>query len=566
MRRIFFLLCFPLLAAAQPPRSPVFTNPVQGPLRLSGTFGELRSNHFHTGIDVKGGMGVPILAVGEGYVARIKVQSGGYGNVLYLQHPNGYTSVYAHLNAFHPDIAEYVKEEQYARESFELDVRPPAGQFSFRQGDEIGKMGTTGFSFGPHLHFEMRITDGDMPVNPLSLGFQVADQRSPRMHQIKLYTPSASGDQMVTRKLDLVVRDDIYQPSEDTLRIAGEQLGVAIRVFDHMDGVRNWNGIYALELRQDGQQRYFFQADSIRFEQTRYLNAHLDYYENEIRDLDFHRCFLLPGNNLEMYNRKVGDGLIDLAADRIHRIDIMAYDWAGNQSSCTFWVERAGAAPSASLVNYQYIIRHDQPTQIREFYLEADFLPGTFYQDFLLTYDRTESYADGQLAPMHSLHHEGVPVHRSFQLAIRPTLQPDKLRNKMIIAHCPQKKSGEYVNWGGEWNGEMLTANVRTLGDFTIMVDTVPPEIKAERFSTDMRGWSQMQFKVDDNFSTADEASGLRYRAQVDGQWILLAYDLKNDLLVHVFDGSIGPGKHELVLEVMDHLDNRAVLRRTFRR
>ena len=167
-----------------------FRSPVDHHIKLSGTFGELRPNHLHAGIDIKaknGKIGQPLYATADGYVSRIKVQSGGYGNVLYINHPNGYTSVYAHLHEFPKAIAKYVKEFQYRRQSFEVEIFPEAERFRFKQGEVVGKLGLSGRSFGPHLHFEIRDTKTEKPINPLLFGIQVADNIAPKLHKLKAY-------------------------------------------------------------------------------------------------------------------------------------------------------------------------------------------------------------------------------------------------------------------------------------------------------------------------------------------------------------------------------------------
>ena len=567
MRFLFILLLFAVNGNHKNYPQDAFISPVNHKILLSGTFGELRSNHFHSGIDIKssnGGVGDPILAIADGYVSRIKIAGGGYGNALYLRHPNGYTSVYCHLHDLAPELADYVKRQQYARKSFSVDLYPPEGQFTVTQGQEIGHMGTSGYSFGPHLHFEIRSSASERPINPLLFGFEMQDTRAPRMHKLKLYTLNDRHETTDERTVDLHnLGGNRYGVAGDTLTLAAWRAGLALKVFDHHNGVSNWNGVYKLDVTVDGRPTYGFEMEDFSFAQTRYLNAHVDYCEQKTDKSLYHRTYRLPGNELDIYTTVVGDGIMELSNRRAARVEMRAGDVDGNVATLTFWLKRGEVTAPAS-APYNYVLLQDQANEIDNGALRLTARTGTFYENVYLAYQSLRDGSDGYHSNVHHLGDPLVPVHRYFDLSIRPTgTVPAALRDKVYLAEC---RDGDFSSHGGKWDGAWFTAPVRSFGDFALRVDTLPPTITPVSFSRDRSRSSKMSFKISDNLPTSSKARGLRYRGTVDGQWVLFEFDAKKDLLTHRFDERLprGSGEHELRLEVTDDRGNVATYERTF--
>lgn len=540
-----------------------FMTPVKTDVRLSGTFGELRSNHFHMGIDIKGGIGVPLYAAAEGHVARIKVQAAGYGRVLYIAHPAGYTTVYAHMNRFTDELEAYVKRQQYEREQFEVDLYPPAGRFAFRKGERIGEMGTTGYSFGPHLHFEIRDSKTEKPLNPLLFGIELNDQQPPRMHQIKVYALDEDRRALDSRIYDVSGQGKTYRTGVQTIYVDSDRVGLALKAYDHMNGARNWNGIYAAELWADGALHYKYEMEGISFDHTRYINAHLDYADQVSQKSYFNRLFALPGNRLPIYPEQVNGGVIELRAGQpAKEIQIRTQDASGNTSELRFRLLRGNDAAERETPEDRLHLTYDQAHEVHEGSASMFFSKGTFYEDidFNLYYSNPER--SGIYSSLYHVHDYKTPVHKYYELAIAPIFLPEELRSKAFIAYV--EPDGDVVNYGGRWREGRLYARVRDLGDFCVMADTEAPRIIPGYFRSNMQGRNRMTFKITDNFKTSGDARGLRYRATVDGQWILMEYDAKNDLLFHRFDGRIQPGAHKLRLDVWDSRDNISVLERNF--
>lgn len=541
-----------------------FRSPVNTPIKLSGTFGELRPNHLHAGIDIKaynGKTGQPILAVAEGYVSRVKVQSGGYGNVLYIAHPNGYTSVYAHLGKFPKAVADYVEKEQYRRKKFEVDLYPPQGKFTFASGEKIGTLGLSGRSFGPHLHFEIRDTRTEKPINPLLFGIDVVDQVAPRLHDLKIYHLNDKLETLKTQTFKPQKGGKGYRIPGDTLLIGAWRIGIGLKAFDHFKGTSNWNGVYAMEMFQDDELVYDFEMETFSFNESRYINAHLDYEEQVINKSYINRFYKLPGNRLSIYRNKTNDGVITLSKSKTSKITLVAHDLDGNKSTLEFWVRRNEVSPPDEKP-YNYLLHYDQENLINNANLRLYLPKGTLYENIYFQYQTSSENSTGIYSSVHHLHHSKIPIHRYFDLAIAPTNLPEELRSKAVIAFCD--KNNEMQNCGGKWKDGKLSTKVRSLGDYCIITDTTPPTIKPVAFQRSMKGFSRMSFKIDDNLEAAGKVDEFTYEATVDGQWVLFQFDAKKDLLTHYFDDRIGPGEHTLRLVVRDHSGNENIFERTF--
>ncbi len=541
-----------------------FQPPVAGPLRLSGTFGELRPNHFHGGIDIKGPVGTPIYAAAEGFISKIVVAPDSYGNHLYVQHPNGYTTVYAHLESFAPAIQQFVRKKQFEAEQFELTIVPSPQQFLVSSGTRIGSMGNTGHSFGPHLHFEIRETVTDKPHNPLLFGLKVADAIPPRLHEVKIYELDGQGSIRSTRTLPLLFNNGKYRVSKDTIELNTEEFGLAIKAYDHMDGVSNWNGIYALELSSGNERLYGFKLDAIGRGESRFLNAHIDYLEQKYRGSYFHRCFKLPGNLLTIYDSDK-TGRIPLLPGQTKKLDMVVRDIAGNSSTLELFVRRAPEESAFPKVYapYQFFWPYDRAHRIEDYQLYTDIPQGTLYENAFIRYE-VKTPATGQYSNVHSFLPEDIPLHLPFLLGLRAENMPQKLREKAFIG---QISRGSVTNWGGQWQDDgMLITSVRSLGHFCILVDTVPPVIQTERFSSDMRRYASMSFKISDNISAAYTLPNLRFKGYMDGKWVLFTYDEKNKRIQYVFEEELPKGTHQIKLEITDIMGNTSVFERSFLR
>ncbi len=541
-----------------------FQPPVADLMRLSGTFGELRSNHFHAGLDIKGGMNVPILAAADGYVSRISVSGSGYGNALYIDHPKGYTTLYGHLNAFSSDIADYVRKEQEKRESFSVELYLKPGQFPVKQGEQVALMGTTGSSSGPHLHFEIRDSETEKALNPLKFGLNFDQSSSLRLHQLKVYELDEEKQFLHAEEYDPFYSGGEYNIRGNTITVRSPRIGLALKAYDHMNGGRNWNGIYGMDLEVDEHPIFRFRMDAIGFEESLYINAHLDYREYREERSYYNRCFLLPGNKCSIYQSVQNEGFIELEVGERVPVRMRVLGVGNTERILTFWLEREPGSRPDPPVPHQYWLEHDQDNIISNFHLYMHLPQGAIYQDLPMTYNQAEEASFQVFSPVHSIHEPLTPVHKSFTLGIRPTLIPDELRDKAFIGRCTD--NNRVVNYGGEWKDGMLVTRTRTFGDYAIMVDEEKPDIRADRFQRDMRGWTSMRFRIDDNLPTSGMARSLSWRATVDGKWALLVHDAKRDRLTYEFPDELESGEHSFRLEVTDAMGNVEVFEESFLR
>jgi hypothetical protein len=548
--------------AADYPKDYFMAPVADSPLRINGTFGELRDDHFHSGIDIDGSTGEPVFAAADGFIDRVRVQASGYGNVLYVKHPNGYTTVYAHLDRFSSEIQKFVKETQYKRERFEVDLHPADGQFKVKKGQEIGKLGNSGSSSGAHLHFEIRRSGSDKALNPLSFGLPVVDKTPPEIRDMKVYFLNEKREVMTGKPFPLQHRKDGSAiVAGDTAHLGAWRIGFGIKAFDKQTGRKNDNGIYSIALYADGQLTYQWRMDELDFDETRYLNAHVDYPARQRYGAWFHRCFILPGDRLSNYARSESLGAIAISKDKATKIVVKVADAASNTSIITFWVKRSEFMETIVGPPYQFELPWDADSRIDLEDFTMILPKGALYENLSFQYKSTPDESDGMYSSMHHLHDDKTPVHRYFEISIRPRNLPPELRAKAVIANCGE---GRPDNCGGAWRGDYVVTKVRQLGDYCVMVDKEPPAITPVVFTEDMRKKSAMAFRVRDNFAISGSADHMTYRGTVDGQWVLFEYDRKRDRLTYTFDGRIGTGEHWLRLSVKDDRGNEALFERKF--
>ncbi|RMG76485.1 MAG: M23 family metallopeptidase, partial [Bacteroidetes bacterium] len=323
-----------------------FRSPLDIPLLLAGNYGEIRSNHYHAGIDIKteGVEGKNVYAAADGYVSRIKISEGGYGKALYITHPNGYTTVYAHLKRFNDTIEQYVRKQQYLKESYEIELFPPKNSLKVKKGDIIAVSGNTGGSGGPHLHFEIRETDTEVPINPLLFGFDIKDDIPPIIKHLTIYPiddTSFVNRRSRPKRYALSGSNGKYSLSA-TPEVKGI-IGFGIEVIDKLNGSNNRCGIYSIDLTIDGDTIYRHHIEDIPFHKTRYINCHVDYEAWKKDGIKTQRCYRLPNNQLDFYDKLKYNGLYMFTDDSVHEVRFIVKDTYQNTSELVFNVKSSTA-------------------------------------------------------------------------------------------------------------------------------------------------------------------------------------------------------------------------------
>ncbi len=579
LTRLLPLVAFCLLAfTADDDKYPkdYFRSPLGIPLYMAGNFAEMRSNHFHSGLDLKtnGAEGYPIYAAADGWISRIVVSPVGFGNALYVAHPNGYTTVYAHLQRFSKPFASFVEDAQYRRQNFRVDLSLNRGQFPVKKGEVIAMSGNSGGSSGPHLHFEIRDA-AQRPLNGLMFGLPIRDTTPPRIFAIKLY-PQGDGQVEVIRsgnaspligtrhapvELETSLVNGQYQlQGVDSLRVWGT-VAFSVRAHDYQDGSRNRLGAYRIRLDADGSLLYESEMEVFSFGETRFLNSHVDYGEHRTSRRWFQRSHILPGNRLSLYETR-DRGYLTATPGASVAMQYTIEDAMGNTVTLPFDVQGLASAPSTPADGPDYAMRiaRGRAQTFQTDGLTASFAPYTFYEDIELQHERTPrpvaAYSD-----LHTLHSSTTPVHKRFSLSLRPDDLPARLRPHALIGVIDSR--GNIGSMGGSYSNGVVTARIRNFGTFFVAVDTVGPTITPLNFRNgqNLSGTRSLEIKIED-----DLAGISRYEGRINGQWRLFAYDAKRNRLSHTFDERTRPGNHELELIVHDNAGNVRVFRADFTR
>jgi hypothetical protein len=349
-----------------------------------------------------------------------------------------------------------------------------------------------------------------------------------------------------------------YAPKNGSvLRVNAPKAGLAIHADDLFNGWANSNGIYEVEVRQDGGLIYHFQLNEIPFEETRYMNAHIDYKEKSVTGRMIHRCFRLPQNKLSVYDPAANDGTIYLEPNRLSLIEIKVKDVNGNTSSMSFSLQRIEHTIPYQPSNYNYFLPANEGNIIRKEDIEINMSANTLYENLYFNYFPTQDGSVGVYSQTHHLHNTSVPVHDFYELKIKPTRIPPGLENKMVIAKC-NPTNGSMWSMGGVWDGQFVSTKLREFGNYCIVVDEIPPTIVplgGFRDGKSMAGQSQISFKATDNLSEIKT-----YRLMINSQWVLLEYDYKYATFIYKFgeDSAVVHGENYLELTIADERGNTA--------
>jgi hypothetical protein len=562
LKNIILILLFASFTSSAQNKYPTnyFRSPLDISLHLSGTFGELRNNHFHAGVDIKTKRrtGFPVYATADGYVSRIKVAIWGYGKVIYISHPNGYTSVYAHLSKFGDGIQEYVKNIQYQKESYETgNIYPAENEITVKKGQVIAFTGRTGGFVAPHLHYEIRDTKTEHIINPLLFGLKIKDSIAPRINKLIAY-PIGEGSRInrSVKKQTLAIKKDSLNNYRTNRISASGSIGFGINVYDLLGKELNKNGVYSIEMKVNGKRHYYHDVETFSFAESKYINLLIDYpyfatYKNRIQ-----KTFREKETKLSIYEDLVKDGFVDVKEGFSYKVEIIAKDFKGNTSSVKIPIigikSEAVLTQKKDTTNYKILKNKFQ--KFTEGGVTVAFPKNTFYKDIFIDFS-----VNGKLATVHK---PTIPLNKSFTITFDSTMYKKSEAEKIYIANINNKKYPSYQNTRKKSDKVFTTS--KTLGKYTLLIDNQIPKIYNPNFKNN--GWvSQLNFLT---IKISDIQSGIKsYKAFIDDEWILMEYDVKKKKLSYNFnDKKLVGSKHIFKLVVSDNVGNTNTYNATFYR
>ncbi len=564
---LFFLLIFSglqgfaqVFPARQYPKG-YFIYPVEAKIGLAANFGELRPNHYHMGLDCRTDQveNKIVKAAADGYVAHIRVEPFGFGQAIYINHPNGLTTLYGHVNSFYPALDEYVKNQQYKLKSWKVFLDIPPGMFPVKQGQFIAKSGNRGGSQGPHCHFEIRDTKTDKVLNPLLFGFPIADNVPPTILRLAMYDRCLSTYSQSPKLFSLKKVNGVYTTTTGVIPVNTDKISFGISANDKVSGSANPNGIYEAILYLDGEAITGFRLDSIGYDETRYLNAHIDYKTKASGGPYIEHLSRLPGYPQGVYKDINGDGVIELADDSIHTVEIVVKDTYGNTSNLNFKIKKGIIRESANLADSAsyYEKKEFHPWFVNVFEsedLQLILKPGDLYDSVSFVQSEKVTTFPNSYSNMHSVESALVPVHTYFTIRIKANKEvPAALQDKMLMKRTWGSKTDvvKAIRNGDPIAIGWYTGSFREFGNFELITDDEPPAITGGfGNNANLSKWSHVIFVPKDN---NDDIAN--FTATLDGKWLMFSND-KGRSFIYNFDEKCPPGNHELIITVSDIAGN----------
>ncbi len=566
MRKTLFSIALILLNLAnarldaQTVRSPYFSYPLRVEPRLNANFGEMRPNHFHMGLDLftLRRENLPVYAPADGFVSRIKIESGGFGNALYIDHSNGTTTLYAHMNGFTEELDRWVDEMQYQRESWAIDLPVPPGRFPVKRGQFIGWSGNTGASAGPHVHFEIRETSTEKCLNPLRFDFPIPDNVPPDLYRIALYDRYKSVYEQ-TPKIHALKKINGVWTIPGVIHTETDRINIALQATDRMTGVPNANGIFETRLYDGPALIGGFRLDSIGYDETRYLNAHIDHVRRASGGPWLQFLLPLPGDRSPIYPHAAGQHYITLTDGLRHDFKLEVTDVSGNTSVARFSVQKIQRIdPVAPAITERL-----RPGEYG--IVDTDDLQVLLTDKALYDSARLELRKVAGVPAMHAysqvfeVMRETIPVHEYFTIKIRPDRAvPPEAMDRMIISKVTK---GVRQVRKAILEKDGYRASYRDFGSFRLEADLVPPSISFYG----LHDGGHIGGRASIVFSATDNNQVIRsLRAEIDGSWIKCFR--RGNTFTYRLDSKCPPGRHTLVVAAEDEAGNKTTRSVVFHR
>ena len=539
------------------PLEKYFLVPIDTPWVLSGTFGEIRTNHFHSGLDISTNEveGLDVFAAADGYVSRIKVAPDGFGKALYITHPNGYVTVYGHLRRYNDTIEKVVLEEQYRKESFAVEIFPEKNRLPVKKGETVAFSGNTGGSTGPHLHFEIRDEKTEEPLNVLDFGYTFPDTIPPKIKSIVIYPVNGNGNINHTcakKIIPLVKSGQGYIAADSFLVTVSGDIVFGIETFDTQLQNGNGLGIKSIEGWIDENKFYSYSINRFRFDETKYVNANIDYAERILNGKKIIMCNRLPADNFS--GLKDTGRILNFISDGTHKLVFKVTDFRNNVSEAVFTFKSAAKTlpclvPSENDTTFFIAYNKSFKKNNKDFSISTGRMPFIYNDEYIVISERETN--KNLFSKIYKIGEPAIPIHNAFNLSIKPEKLPKWLFAKALIVKIDNL--GNISSAGGSYADEFVSASVSSFGNYAVVVDTVPPVIKATNLSSRSgKGKIFLRIKISDNLSGI-----ATYRATLNKKWFLMEYDTKSGTLTGQQPIS-EKGKYSFELVVTDKKGNKA--------
>lgn len=550
MRYLFFLLCATTVFGQQHYPQDYFRSPMDLPVHPSGTFGELRNNHFHAGLDfrTRQSEGHPVYAAADGYVSRVRVSTYGYGTALYIDHPNGYTTVYGHLQKYSPKIDAFVRAKQYEKKSFDIDLVLKPGELTVTYGELVALSGNSGGSGGPHLHFEYRDTKTEMIINPLHFGLnkKMKDTKAPTIQGLVAYPLSDDAVVNESKKPALVSlklqKDGTYIADKI---LAKGKVGFSISTTDKSTGSFGNNGIYKVQTYFNGSPYFNYNFSTFAFDESRYVNNFIDYPRFYATGQRYQKLFIKTPYPLSLLKQNTSNGQFDIVRDTVKNYRIEVSDFHGNSVIVNGSIEYSDKPATITETKHitPYFVKQANDHNYTKNNVSVFIPANAFYEDFYMDFDVRDSIL--------YLHNATVPVHTNVTVSFDVSHLSKDILQKTFIAGFTDKR----ISYNSSYMQEgKLTAKVKQLGNFKLAQDNKPPKI----FDINFTEGKWLSDKDGFFCKISDDLSGIAtFDAFINGKWALMHYDYKTRVIYHNFsDGIVDDGRNDLKIVVTDNVGN----------